>query len=190
MKIAILNHGDSFTYNIADLYCKEGAEVTVYEEGIPALDHRDIDLWVLSPGPGTASDTTRFKSSMELIKQNQGLVPIFGVCLGAQLLGLHLGLRLRKIAPVHGRLSEVFRTSTPSQYFSQPAYLCMRYHSWVLEESSEQDPLVRVTLVDEDQQIMAFEHSVLPIVGVQFHPESIATVHHRRLIRETLRIIK
>jgi anthranilate synthase component II len=139
---------------------------------------------ILSPGP---CDPDKAGICLELIKTAAGQLPILGVCLGHQAIGQAFGGRVvRAPAPMHGKLSRVRHGGEDLFEGIPDAFAATRYHSLVVERASLPDSLA-VTAETEDGVIMGLAHRNLPIYGVQFHPESIASEHGRRLLGNFLR---
>ena len=180
--ILLIDNYDSFVYNLARYLERLGQETQVLRN--TAIDVAGVraagpDAVVLSPGPCTPRQAG---CSLELVRQLHCEVPILGVCLGHQTIAEAMGGRIVRAAePVHGRTSPIrhdgrglFR-DTPN-----PMVGC-RYHSLVVEEGSLPDCL-EVSARTDDGTVMALRHRRLPVVGLQFHPESILTGTGYRLL--------
>ncbi len=140
---------------------------------------------IISPGPCTPNEAG---CSLAVIEAFYRTTPMLGVCLGHQAIVQALGGTIVPAnQPMHGRESEL--THRGSRMFAEipSPFMAGRYHSLVAEKSSLPDSL-RVTAFSEDHTIMAVEHKSLPLIGVQFHPESILTQHGYVLIRNFLRL--
>jgi anthranilate synthase/aminodeoxychorismate synthase-like glutamine amidotransferase len=172
--VLLLDNYDSFTWNLVQALQVLGAEVQVVRndaEPVAALLTRAPTHVVVSPGPGRPEAAG---GSMALIEAVLGRVPLLGVCLGHQALGLVLGARLVQGPPVHGKSSLVHHDGR-GLFEGLPQPLTVgRYHSLHLPEATL-PPCLRVTARTEDGLVMAMEHVSLPAAGVQFHPESILT---------------
>jgi len=173
--ILVIDNYDSFVYNLARYFQQLGAETRVVRNdaidpaGVRALAPAAI---VLSPGPCTPREAGRL---LDVIGQLWRDIPMFGVCLGHQAIGMALGGTLaRAPRPMHGRTSRM--THDRSGLFAGlPNPLTVgRYHSLMLEEASLPSDLV-VTARTDDHVVMAVAHRHVPLMGVQFHPESILT---------------
>jgi para-aminobenzoate synthetase component 2 len=186
MSILVIDNYDSFTYNLvqymgelgADLDVRRNDEVSVEE--VKALRPEKI---VISPGPGTPAEAG---ITIDLIRQMGTSTPIFGVCLGHQAIGEAMGGKVvRASRLMHGKTSMV--THTGEGVFSGlPSPLeATRYHSLVVERESLPDCL-EITAESDDGFIMGLRHKTLPIEGVQFHPESVLTVHGMQMLRTFL----
>jgi anthranilate synthase/aminodeoxychorismate synthase-like glutamine amidotransferase len=139
---------------------------------------------VLSPGPGAPEQAG---SSLELVRELHAELPILGVCLGHQTIAQALGGRIVRAAePVHGRTSLVYHNGRGVLAGLPSPIVATRYHSLVVDEASL-PPELEVTARTEDGTIMAIQHRRLPIVGLQFHPESILTEHGYAILAAFLR---
>jgi anthranilate synthase/aminodeoxychorismate synthase-like glutamine amidotransferase len=188
--LVVLDNYDSFTYNLVQYAGELGAEPVVYRNDAVTPDavlELRPDAIIISPGPGTPRDAG---ISVPLIRAAAGIVPILGVCLGHQAIGEAFGARIvRADRLMHGKTTFAAHTGHPLfQDIPSPVEV-MRYHSLVV--ASEHLPgVLEVTAWSNDrlvgQEIMALCHRELPIYGVQFHPESVATQHGKRLLANFL----
>lgn len=173
-RVLLLDNYDSFTWNLVQALQVLGAEVQVVRndaEPLSALLARAPTHVVVSPGPGRPEQAG---VSMALIEAVLGRLPLLGVCLGHQALGLVLGARLERGPPVHGMASLVHHDGR-GLFAGLPQPLTVgRYHSLHLPEAALPRCL-RVTARTEDGLVMGMEHATLSAAGVQFHPESILT---------------
>ena len=185
-RIFLVDNYDSFTYNLVQAFRALGAEVLVYRNDEISVDEaRSLEPThvVISPGPGRPDDAGL---SLEMIDAFRDRVPVLGVCLGHQCLVQYFGGEIVR-APrlMHGKTSPV--THDGSALFagmSQP-FEAGRYHSLCAEAGTLPDELVVTARTDRDE-IMAVRHRELPIVGVQFHPESVLTPEGDRLMANFL----
>jgi len=178
MRILLFDNFDSFSYNLVDLLRQESEEVVVVRNDVwqPGLD--EVDAVVFSPGPCTPAENGRL---MEAVAYYCPRLPVLGVCLGHQAIGLFYGAQLIAAPePVHGKTAAL-RWVNPSTLFAGIAEneSFMRYHSLMLQDLPA---ILRPTAVTETGIIMAFEHAELPVYGVQFHPESILSPGGKRVI--------
>lgn len=185
--ILLLDHYDSFTYNLYQSLSMLGEEVRVIRydqvsiEDIQVMEPKAI---VLSPGPGSPDEKL---NSLSIIKEFHQTIPMLGVCLGHQLLGIAFGGKIKQAQKVmHGKISAVRHTHTGMfAYLPQPLSV-MRYHSLQLEEQTL-PTCIRITARSmDDQAIMAIQHTEYPLFGVQFHPESIGTADGEKILRTFL----
>lgn len=182
--VVLIDNYDSFTFNLAQLFAGlrplRSVQVTVVRNdaidvaGLRALAPTHI---VLSPGPGIPERRRDFGVCGDVLREAPELAPVLGVCLGHQGIAHALGGRVvRAPEPVHGKVSPLVPTDGGGrllQGLDAPLH-AMRYHSWVVEESSLPASLA-VTARSPCGLVMAMEHRSLPIFGVQFHPESVGS---------------
>ena len=184
----LIDNYDSFTYNLYHFLGELGAAVDVRRNDqvsvaeVMALHPQGI---ILSPGP---CDPDRAGICLALIEAAAGKLPILGVCLGHQAIGQAFGGKvIRGPVPMHGKLTAVqHRGEGIFQDIPSP-FMATRYHSLVVERAGLPDCFT-VTAETENGLIMGLAHRELPIHGVQFHPESIASEHGHRLLGNFLRL--
>ncbi len=186
--ILLLDNYDSFVFNLARYFERLGqATRVVRSDAIDAQGVRELSpaAVVLSPGPCTPAEAG---CSLEVVRACHGRLPILGVCLGHQAIGAALGGRVvRAQEPMHGRTSEILHQGRGMfAGVPNPTVAC-RYHSLVVDESSLPECL-QVTARTADGVVMAIEHRDLPVVGLQFHPESILTEDGYLLLANFLRL--
>lgn len=174
--ILLIDHYDSFTYNIYQAIAALGEEVEVVRYGQLSLDEirdKQAQAIILSPGPGHPRDVPE---SIELIRALHRDVPILGICLGQQLLGEAFGGRVTE-APVirHGKVSELSHSGTDLFAGMQERVPVMRYHSLAIEKASMPDCFDMQAEALDDGTVMAIKLKGHPVYGLQFHPESIGT---------------
>jgi para-aminobenzoate synthetase len=183
MTTLLVDNYDSYTYNVFHLLAAVRGEepIVIHNDMVTwrALSRWDFDAIVLSPGPGHPRRWHDFGVCADILRFSQ--VPVLGVCLGHQGLGQVLD-GLVETAPVamHGRLSRVKHVGEGLFAGIPQDFSVVRYHS--LAVSGALGPDGRVTAWTEDGVVMGLEHRTRPLWGVQFHPESIATEHGRRLV--------
>lgn len=186
--ILLLDNYDSFVHNLARYLEELGAEPVVVRSDattVDAIRHDQPEAIILSPGPCTPQEAG---ISLDVIRNLGGAIPMLGVCLGHQAIGVAFGATLRRAhQPLHGQTS--FITHQENGLFKGLAnpFRAMRYHSLVIEEVSS--PL-RITAQCDDGTIMAIEHESLPIWGVQFHPESILTTGGHQMLANFLTLAR
>jgi anthranilate synthase component II len=184
----LIDNYDSFTYNLYHYLGELGAEMVVKRNDkltaaeAVAMSPQGI---ILSPGPCTPNEAG---ICLELIKAAAGKIPLLGVCLGHQALGQAFGGKVvRAPAPLHGKLSQVKHRGI-GVFQDVPSPLTgTRYHSLIVDRATLPDSL-EVTAETADGLIMGLQHRKLPMHGVQFHPESIASEYGHRLLGNFLRI--
>lgn len=185
--ILLIDNYDSFTYNLAQYLGELGYQVEVRRNDAVTLDEIEgmrPDQIVISPGPGTPDDAG---ISLDLIKHFYREIPILGVCLGHQAIGQAFGgkvVRARQI--MHGKVSPV-EHNQQGIFQNLPSPLtATRYHSLIVQE-----PLpdcLEITARGKDAEVMALRHKEYPVVGVQFHPESILTEYGHEMLRNFLQV--
>lgn len=180
--ILLIDNYDSFVYNLARYAAELGEAPLVRRndavtlEEIATLAPSHI---IISPGPCSPAEAG---VSVEVIRRYGPTVPIFGVCLGHQAIGAAYGAEIvRAGQPMHGKTSRIHHAGT-SLFTGLPSPLiATRYHSLVIAPASMPESL-RVTATAEDGEIMAVAHAEHPVVGVQFHPESVLTEYGYRML--------
>jgi anthranilate synthase component II len=186
--IILIDNYDSFAFNLVHFIGELGAEVSVHRNDkitSAAIVAADPDAIVLSPGPCTPKEAG---ICLDLIATASGKVPILGVCLGHQAIGDAFGGKVvRAPTPVHGKLSAIRHNSAGIFRGINAPFQATRYHSLVVERASLPDELT-VTADTEDGLIMGLAHKQLPVHGVQFHPESIASEHGHLMLQNFLDI--
>ena len=184
----LIDNYDSFTYNLFHFLGELGAEVEVKRNDAVAVGDAlalEPEGLVLSPGP---CDPDKAGICLALVAAAAGKLPILGVCLGHQAVGQAFGGRVvRAEAPMHGKMSQVTHDGAGVFEGLPSPFQATRYHSLVVERDSLPDCL-EVAAETEDGVIMGVRHRELPIHGVQFHPESIASEHGHALLRNFLAI--
>jgi anthranilate synthase component 2 len=188
--ILLIDNYDSFTFNLVHFLGDLGAECEVVRnDAISPADAlaRDPDAIVISPGPCTPSEAG---ICLDLIEAAAGRVPILGVCLGHQAIGQVFGGKvIRAPTPMHGKVGPI--THTDSDVFAglPSPFNATRYHSLIVEADTLPDQL-EPTAWTENGIIMGMRHRTMPIFGVQFHPESIASEHGHDLLANFLAIAR
>ena len=186
--IVLIDNYDSFTFNLVHLLGELGAPVRVHRNDkitSAAILAADPDAIVLSPGPCTPKEAG---ICLDLIAAVSGKIPILGVCLGHQAIGDAFGGKVvRAPAPVHGKLSPIRHDGSGLFRGINAPFKATRYHSLVVERSSLPSELT-VTADTGDGLIMGLAHQRLPVHGVQFHPESIASDHGHLMLQNFLDI--
>ena len=174
--VTLIDNYDSFTYNLWHYLGELGATVTV---------HRKPDAIVGSPGPCTPTDAG---ICLDLIRQASATVPLFGVCLGHQAIGQVFGGDvIRAPLPMHGKMSEIHHEGRSVFRGLNHPFQATRYHSLIVDRATLPDAL-EVTAHTDDGLIMGLAHRTLPVHGVQFHPESIASENGHALMRNFLEL--
>ena len=186
--IVLIDNYDSFTFNLFHYLGGLGAEVLVHRNDKIAADEvigADPDAIVLSPGPCTPNDAG---ICLDLIAKAAPTIPIFGVCLGHQAIGQVFGGKVvRAPVPVHGKLSLIKHQGLGVFRGINGPFQATRYHSLVVERASMPADLA-VNADTDDRLVMGLAHAKLPVHGVQFHPESIASEHGHLILKNFLDI--
>jgi anthranilate synthase/aminodeoxychorismate synthase-like glutamine amidotransferase len=186
--IVLIDNYDSFTFNLFHYLGGLGADVAVHRNDKITVKNvlaAEPEAIVLSPGPCTPDDAGM---CLDLIKQAAPIVPIFGVCLGHQAIGQVFGGDVvRAPVPVHGKLSDVKHKGTSVFRGINGPFKATRYHSLVVDRKSMPTEL-SVTAESSDGLVMGLAHTKLPVHGVQFHPESIASQHGHKILENFLKI--
>jgi anthranilate synthase component II len=184
--IVLIDNYDSFTFNLVHYLGDLGADVRVHRNdrvAAAAVVAADPDAIVLSPGPCTPKEAG---ICLDLIAAASGKIPILGVCLGHQAIGDAFGGKVvRAPTPVHGKLSVIRHGGAGIFRGINAPFQATRYHSLVVERTGLPDDLT-VTADTEDGLIMGLAHRRLPVHGVQFHPESIASEHGHLMLKNFL----
>jgi len=186
--IVLVDNYDSFTFNLVHYLGGLGAEVVVHRNDKVAVE--DVvaakpAAIVLSPGPCTPNEAG---ICLDLIERAAPTIPILGVCLGHQAIGQAFGGEVvRAPSPVHGKVSEVRHQGAGVFRGINGPFKATRYHSLVVERGSLPEA-VGVTAETDDGLVMGLAHKTLPVHGVQFHPESIASEHGHLILKNFLDI--
>ena len=174
MRVLVLDNYDSFTYNLVQLLGRLEADVTVArndEVNVEEVRALQPDAIVISPGPSLPE---KAGISVDLIRAVGSEIPILGVCLGHQAIGVAYGARVVRVDPVHGKRSTVFHSGRGSFRDLPSPIQAARYHSLAIERASLPAEL-EVTAWSPDGLLMGVAHRSHPVEGFQFHPESILT---------------
>jgi anthranilate synthase component II len=184
--IVLIDNYDSFTFNLFHYLGELGAEVIVHRnDKVTAADvvAAEPEAIVLSPGPCTPDDAG---ICLDLIKAASATIPVFGVCLGHQAIGQVFGGKVvRAPTLVHGKLSLIKHQGSGVFRGINGPFQATRYHSLVVDRASMPAELATVAETD-DRLVMGLAHKSLPVHGVQFHPESIASEHGRVILKDFL----
>jgi anthranilate synthase component 2 len=187
--LLLIDNYDSFTYNLAQYLGEQGARLVVRrnDEITPDdVERLAPDRIVISPGPGRPEAAG---VSVEVIRRFGPAVPLLGVCLGHQAIGVAFGaavVRARKL--MHGKTSMIEHDGRGVFRGIRGPFEVGRYHSLVVADEGLPEDLEVAARVVEDGTIMALRHRRYPIHGVQFHPESVLTGEGRHVLRSFLEI--
>lgn len=183
IKVLLLDNNDSFTYNLAELLRNNGKvtfniskpETLVYER------ISEYDKILFSPGPGIPDEHQTISEILRIYGKTKS---IFGVCLGHQAIAQYFGAHLFNLDTVrHGEVVNINVVSPPYKLFTDiPLHFeAGLYHSWAVEKKDLPENL-RIIALSGDGIIMGLTHQTLDICGVQFHPESIMTLHGQKMM--------
>jgi len=188
--ILLIDNYDSFTFNLYHFLGDVGAQCEVWRnDKLSVADAMAMqpEAIVLSPGPCTPTDAG---ICLDLIAAAAGKIPLFGVCLGHQAIGQAFGGNvIRAPEPMHGKVANITHAGTDILAGIPSPFRATRYHSLIVERDTLPDTLVATAWTD-DGLIMAMHHRTLPIYGVQFHPESIASEHGHTILSNFLALAR
>ncbi len=186
--LLVIDNYDSFTFNLVQYFGQLGVEQRVFRnDEIPPAEAQKFnpDRILISPGPCSPAEAG---VSLDMIGAFAGKKPILGVCLGHQSIGHHFGGRVvRADRLMHGKTSPILHKNTDVFRGMPQGFAATRYHSLLVERSSL-PACLDVTAETAEGEIMGLRHKELPIWGVQFHPESIATEGGMRLLENFLKL--
>ena len=186
--IVLIDNYDSFTFNLVHYLGGLGADVAVHRNdkiSVKEVLAAGPEAIVLSPGPCTPNEAG---ICLDLIEQASPTIPILGVCLGHQAIGQAFGGNVvRAPQPVHGKLSEMLHRGESVFRGINGPFKATRYHSLVVDRDTMPETL-SVTAETGDGLVMGLAHKSLPVHGVQFHPESIASEHGHKILENFLKI--
>jgi anthranilate synthase component 2 len=189
--ILVIDNYDSFTWNLVHYLREIGPEVRVARNdaltAAEAIASR-ADAILISPGPGVPNDAG---ISLALVAAcAEARLPLLGVCLGHQAIGQHFGARIARAPRImHGKVSEIAHDGSGVFAGLPSPFAATRYHSLSVPPESV-PPCLIVNATAEDGTIQGFRHAALPIHGVQFHPESIASEHGHVLLANFLELTR
>jgi anthranilate synthase/aminodeoxychorismate synthase-like glutamine amidotransferase len=186
--ILLIDNYDSFVHNLARYFRQLGQTTRVHRNDALALadiERMAPEAIVISPGPCTPREAG---ISVDVVRRYHPRIPLLGVCLGHQAIAEALGARvIRAPEPMHGRVSRMVHDRRGIfQGVPSPLVAC-RYHSLVVDPTSLPECL-EITARTEDGVVMAIRHRRFPVVGLQFHPESVLTDQGYRLLQSFLRL--
>jgi para-aminobenzoate synthetase component 2 len=184
-KILVVDNYDSFVFNLVQYLQQLGADCTVLRnDEVQASAASDYDGVLISPGPGTPEEAGVSIAMIEYCAENK--IPLFGVCLGHQAIGVAFGATVSR-APelLHGKTSQVHHTGAGVFKSIPTPFTATRYHSLAVEPETISEEL-EVTGTTESGVVMSMRHKTLPIEGVQFHPESVLTEHGHLMLANWL----
>jgi anthranilate synthase component 2 len=183
--ILLLDNYDSFTYNLAQYLGELGCQVEVHRNdriSVEQIAQRKPERIVISPGPCTPQEAG---ICVELIQKLAGKIPILGVCLGHQAIGAAFGGKIIRAPKLfHGKTSQIRHDGSGVFRGLPNPFTATRYHSLIVERKSLPREL-QIT-AETDDIIMGMQHRHYPLMGVQFHPESVLTESGKQLLKNFL----
>jgi anthranilate synthase component 2 len=184
--ILLLDNYDSFTYNLAQYLGELGCQVEVHRNdriSVEQIAQRKPERIVISPGPCTPQEAG---ISVEMVQKLAGKIPILGVCLGHQAIGAAFGGKIIRAPKLfHGKTSQIRHDGSGVFRGLPNPFTATRYHSLIVERKSLPAEL-QVTAETDDDIIMGMQHRQYPLMGVQFHPESVLTESGKQLLKNFL----
>jgi anthranilate synthase component 2 len=170
----LVDNYDSFTYNLYALFVLNGAEVELIKNN-ELVDADKYEGIIISPGPSHPANSG---TSLEYLKEYTGKKPIFGVCLGMQAIGYHLGHEVGKAKSVmHGKIDKV-KPEKSVLFDGIDEFEAVRYHSLAVKCGDD----IVTARAESDGEVMALEDKEKMLFGVQFHPESVRSEHGNRIV--------
>lgn len=185
--ILVIDNYDSFTYNLVhylealgqSIVVRRNNEITL--ESIRMLNPSHL---LISPGPGRPEDAG---ITLDCIRTFSGKIPILGVCLGHQAIGIFDGAKVINAKHImHGKTSLIYHNNSGVFHHLPSPFRATRYHSLVIDKDTLSDAF-EITAWTENQEIMGIRHRDFPLEGVQFHPESVLTEHGYTLLNTFIR---
>jgi anthranilate synthase/aminodeoxychorismate synthase-like glutamine amidotransferase len=187
MKILVIDNYDSFTFNLVQLIGKFTKDVIVKRNDKITTDEilaMAPDKIVISPGPGRPEDSN---VSLAVIYELGKNIPVLGVCLGHQAIGITFGSKVvNALELMHGKSSNIKHDGKTLYKNLEQNFRAGRYHSLVIQKNELPDVLEVSALTDDESAIMGVRHKNYPIEGIQFHPESVLTPSGEKLIKNWL----
>ena len=182
LRIAVIDNRDSFVFNVVRYLEELGAECTVFENSMPPTALADFDGVMVSPGPGRPEDAGNSIAIIEWA-ESEGK-PLIGICLGHQAIASTFGGEVGSAERlIHGSTSQITHDGAGLFHEIPQGFKATRYHSLAVTRIPE---TLSVTARSEDGEMMALKHKSAPIVGVQFHPESVLTEHGHAILKNWL----
>lgn len=190
MKTLLIDNYDSFTYNLFQYLAELKANPVVYKNDQISLDQikeLEPDRIVISPGPGTVTNSNDFGICQEVILKLGQHTPILGVCLGHQGIGYAFGGKIIHAPKImHGKQSPVEHNDTGIFKGIGNPFQAMRYHSLCLDPENLPSDLKVTARVKGEKTIMGIQHGTWPVFGIQFHPESFGTPEGKKILKNFL----
>lgn len=179
----LIDNYDSFTYNLVQFFGELGVKVEVFRNDVVGVEEviaKQPQGIIISPGPGIPSNSGICTNLVRAAAENK--LPVLGVCLGHQSIAEAFGSRIERAPlPMHGKVSAISHALHPIFGNIPSPFMATRYHSLIVNRNSVPD-CFEITAETSDALVMGLSHRELPLHGVQFHPESIATEHGHKLL--------
>ncbi|WP_375560326.1 anthranilate synthase component II [Bernardetia sp. OM2101] len=192
--ILLLDNFDSFTYNLWDYVQRLGVECKVFRNDTPLEQLKQYNFTgiILSPGFGKPQEAGNM---MQVIDYYHKKLPILGVCLGHQALGIYFGANLIYAEkPMHGKISTIdckINNQTDLVFQNMPSQIqVVRYHSLLIDLEQSKNKVLIPTAYTQKGELMAFSHITLPIKAIQFHPEAALTEYGLQMLENWISLIK
>jgi len=190
LKVLIVDNYDSFVYNLAQYVGGLGSEPMVRRNDkitMGEVRRMKADRIIISPGPGTPEDRRYFGVCNDILRKISTDVPTLGVCLGHQGMACAYGARIQRASRVmHGKMSRIVHDGEGVLEGVHSPFEATRYHSLSVKRETVPSSLRITAFSLDDGEIMGLRHTVYPIEGVQFHPESILTLDGMKIIQNFL----
>lgn len=189
----MIDNYDSFVYNLVSYFMEEGIEMEVIRNDVVDLEKIEKDIKnkklegiIISPGPKSPKDCGLCN---EIIEKFYKKIPIFGVCLGHQIIGYVFGATVSKgKKPMHGKV-EYIKTNQKAIFQNLPErFKITRYHSLIVQEDLPKS--FSIDARTDDNVIMALSHKDYPLYSVQFHPEAVLTEYGHEMVRNFINLAK
>ncbi len=189
--ILLIDNYDSFTYNLYQYLGELGEDIVVKRNdhiSIADIEQMKPEAIVISPGPGRPENAG---ICVDVIQNFYERIPILGICLGHQAIGYSFGAKIEKAQKImHGKTSKLSHTET-ELFKSLPQQLeVMRYHSLIIQKDTLPATFQVLAKSIDDDEIMAIKHSIYPLYGMQFHPESVGTGAGKQLLENFINQIR
>lgn len=180
----IIDHNDSFVYNLKTYFEVSGYSVEVIPVDRVTVDHieriENLEGIIFSPGPKRPED---YEKSASILRAFCSCIPVLGVCLGHQLMAYAFGAKVVKgLHPMHGKLTRINNYKTGLLSGLPDEFFVTRYHSLMVSEHSLPECL-QIDAKAEDGAVMAISHKSYPLFGVQFHPEAVLSQYGYEIIK-------
>jgi anthranilate synthase/aminodeoxychorismate synthase-like glutamine amidotransferase len=185
MRVLVVDNYDSFTYNLVHLLGELGVESEVLRNDDPTLlkEPFGFQAIVISPGP---SRPEKAGFTLKVIERNFQKLPIIGICLGHQAIGVFFGGKVKRAKRIlHGKTSPIFHLGKGIFKGVPSPFSACRYHSLVLDEVPSE---LEIIAWDELGEIMGIAHTKYPIFGLQFHPEAYLSEYGTKILENFLKI--